>query len=546
MATNDLIEYIEQNHLEYQMVNILLYNHYGFSFLPVPEPQLIINSTNESFEVIGFGGINLLANGYRVPVFKLTDELKRFKYLNRARYHPEEIRAYIARSGSSIGIEMVFSRKRDRARLIRNAAFETFANWNKVETIEQFNLLYTESVTLYESRSRLGETPRFDYEKLLIDEAFSISANLAGIETERLYNTYRIKLAQAEKEIFNNRFALTGFHIDISESLGFLAVFEPIKPIKTSLEKPIVIIHDEDEIPNILYHIAFNLQATRMFIAVGYTYESGLDKLLPAIDSLNNNEGQMFELIVGDLSQYVKGKRCKSPNRATASLLNNLLKSKAISKLYTHPERFYHGKYYYIGNESTSYVIMGSSNVTLPAYQKNKELDVLYRFDRTKGTDPLEQEFLDWYEALKADCIELDELHEDMFPSNLDIDEEGNSYSNSLIRKITSEEEQDRFRYLESFSPSSIKDDVFSGKYYKPFRDYMLFVFPEKDISILEGFSYGNSCYIFGTTEVDRIKYQLSMKSKEQVRQADIFITSIPHDERYKQEIEQFMRTREK
>ncbi len=536
MDAKEIIAYIETNHLEYQMVSIMMFNTCGFAFLPVVNPRLVLHD-QDRLEVIGFNEINLFSNSSRTFTFPVTDEILSFKNLNRFLFHPEDIQAYIIRQGDIVGVEMMYSRKRDRVRLIRNAAFETFIAYNNIDTIEQFNNLYVHSKTVRMEKYKKGLSPNFSYDRLLIDDAISASIELAGEKTKRVFDAFKIRLAYAQNEIFNNRYAPTGFSVDLSDSISFSAEFKAIAPIRTVLERPISIVDDRDEIPDILYKLAYELQATELFIATGYMYESGLLRLLSAFSCMDNNTGCSVELIVGELYHYTQGKRCKSPNRATINALNSLMETGVVNRVYTYPSRFYHGKYYYISNGMISYIIMGSSNVTVSAYKKNKEFDVIYRFDRNNGIDPLEQDFLNWYSTLKKDCVKLDVIDERMFPSNLSIDEEGTSYGNTLLKRITDEEERNRFVFLEGYSPSRIEENAFKGKYYRPFRDYMLFIYQEQGVCVLEGFSYGNSCYVFGTTNVEILKHQIAMKSKERVRQSDLFITDIPHDDRYKDEI---------
>ena len=55
---------------------------------------------------------------------------------------------------------------------------------------------------------------------------------------------------------------------------------------------------------------------------------------------------------------------------------------------------------------------------------------------------------------------------------------------------------------------------------------------PQK-ISILEGFSYGNSCYVLSVDREDDVKKIIAWKSKEQVKNANEFIADFQHDAEY-------------
>ncbi len=308
---------------------------------------------------------------------------------------------------------MIYSRKRDGARAIRNAAFESFIGFNNIDTVEQFDRLYHKSEAIRKRGIKRGLGTN-EYHRYIEDRALLESIKLIGEDWDKVYAAYAIRLFASWNTVFSDRYAITKLTANISDTISFSAEYDPIAPIKTPLDKPISIVDSEDDIANILYRLSYDLRATRIFIATGYMFESGLSRLLPALYSMNNSEAYQAELIVGDLYKYAKGIKFKSPNRATASLLNTLQQAHIVTALYTYPASFYHGKFYYISNGKTSYVIMGSSNVTLSAFQKNKEFDVIYRFDNQNGLNPLEQEFVDWYNALKADCQKLEELDESL------------------------------------------------------------------------------------------------------------------------------------
>ena len=181
---------------------------------------------------------------------------------------------------------------------------------------------------------------------------------------------------------------------------------------------------------------------------------------------------------------------------------------------------------------------MGSSNITKPAYEKNYEFDVLYHFVRTDdGISSLEKQFLDWYQELVSNCVELDILDEKLFPSSTVQDESNDSSKSSFYRSLESEEERERYSLLEEYKPSRILEYTFKGNAYKVFKKYVLFEYAARGISILEGFSYGNSCYILSEDRGDAVKEIIAWKSKEQVKNTDAFIADIQHDSEYSRRI---------
>lgn len=326
-------------------------------------------------------------------------------------------------------------------------------------------------------------------------------------------------------------------------SISFSVKFIPLPEVKTLIDQDISIVDPDDKISDILYQIAVKIGANAFFAATGYTYDSGIRMLEPAIKCTRGiNESYYIELIIGDLQNYKPDIKQKCMNRKTAERINWLKDCHMLDHLYTYPDAFYHGKFYYISNGRISYVIVGSSNITESAYTKNRELDVMFRFERGEDGKPCEQEqmFLDWYADLKEKCVEIPRLNETLFSSNLIIDEAGNSSSPSILKKLTSEEERERYRFLESLCPSEVDEKMFyKKKEFKAFKGYIAFFYPENNITVLESFQYGNSCFVFGTTDEERIRMALARKSKEQVKQSDIYISNVNHDEDYQSELRQ-------
>lgn len=206
----------------------------------------------------------------------------------------------------------------------------------------------------------------------------------------------------------------------------------------------------------------------------------------------------------------------------------------------TYPEKFYHGKFYYISNGEITYIITGSSNVTSTAYRANKELDVIFRFD--EKNDPLLLEFEDWYLETKNRSMVINSLDLSLFESNLYKDDMGNKHGASYYRSLTSEEEKSRYRFLESHNPTRVELTLFDRKRdFKAFSKYVAFVFEEKEITILESFSYGNSSYIFSTSDNKELQEKLCRKSKDQAQKESFFISNVPHDYLYEETINKIM-----
>lgn len=114
--------------------------------------------------------------------------------------------------------------------------------------------------------------------------------------------------------------------------------------------------------------------------AVGFVYESGLriiENELKLIAQRNNSD---IEMIIGALQHF----DCKNPgtkiDRTTVKKINEMMDNLGV-KVYTYQPSFYHGKYYYLQNGTRGYVIVGSSNISNTAFNKNYELDIIHTFN---------------------------------------------------------------------------------------------------------------------------------------------------------------------
>lgn len=80
---------------------------------------------------------------------------------------------------------------------------------------------------------------------------------------------------------------------------------------------------------------------------------------------------------------------------------------------------------------------------------------------------------------------------------------------------------------LEKYNPNRISEYIFKGNANKAFKKYVLFEYAARGISILEGFSYGNSCYVLSGDRENVVKKIITWKSKEQLKNTDQFIADI-------------------
>lgn len=541
MNSKELIQYMEDNNLEYELLNILMFNEYDFHFIPILEPKL--DRKGNSYSILCTQDINLLSSDYQIPSFQIDEmPLKRWnKYMN----HPEHLYAYSIRNANDVAVVLFYDRGQDAIANVRNSAFEDFVDISKIDSVESLKDCIRKAKQIRNKKYKKGlarQTGIYDVD-LLFDNKLRSSINKCGDSFDDVRGSYCIRLLEAEKQIFDNRYISVNNEMyfigeETLDSILFSVEFVPIEPVITPLDKKVSIIDRADKIPNILYRIAVDIEADVFYAATGYAFESGIQMLVPVLTCVKgNNKPHSIDISIGSLNTYREGVKQKKTNRITAAKLNWLKDCFLIDHLYTHPEKFYHGKFYYISNGKTTYAIIGSSNITESAYIRNRELDVIFRFDEGEDSQ-FKNSINEWYEAFRNDCRELPRLDEDMFVSNLIVDEEGNSSGSQLYRTLTSEEEKERYRFLESLAPGKIDETAFKKKKeFKAFRDYVVFSFPNKHISIIEGFSYGNSCYIFSTDNVDVLKREIAQKSKRQVQESIYYISNIAHGENYQNDV---------
>ena len=561
MSAKELIRYIEDNNLELQMLDILLFNDCGFEFVPLYKPRIKpmidMDETGVTrYSIVGDDDRNVLNSDYQVSVFEMPDEIRPKKW-NKFINHPEHLHAYMSRFDDWFKCEVIYSRSSSFSEQIRNEAFEDFVECSGISNIKEFNALaqkatknrneYGRHILTRNKGNKKVDMDNMNFEHIFFDERVFNSIIHNHEDLDEITRIYLERLICAEQDIYLERYVYVGLMIcQTTEcSVSFIEKFVPPTDITTSLGKDLTIIDKYDQIPNILYQIAIKIGANVFFAATGYAYDSGILMLEPVTICTKahaSGKEHTTELVVGDLQNYRPEEKQRSMNRKTAERINWMLDSHELDNLYTYPDSFYHGKFYYISNGRITYVIVGSSNITESAYTKNRELDVMFRFERGEDGQPCEREqmFLDWYADLKEKCVEIPRLDETLFSSNLLIDEAGNSSSSSILKKLTSEEERERYRFLESLCPSSVDEKMFyKKKEFKAFRGYIAFFYPENNITVLESFQYGNSCFVFGTTDEERIRMALMRKSKEQVKQSDIYISNVNHDEDYQSELHQ-------
>lgn len=570
MSTEELVKYVSDNNLEYQAINMVMFNEIGFSFIPVENPT--IDRVDGTLGFMG-NGYNMLSSGEHTQFFfpdpflfaddYMSENYRKFLgVINKMCSHKEHVYAYVARTKDEVWGSYIYNRKSDGIKKIRNEILADFIEYANITTVKELNEYISKALEIKKNKYQKANLKNMlnkcslncTKPHLLIDDLFLKSVKkVDDIDSENFKAAYWGRIAEAEVDVFNNRSFPIGhtyhmLHDDIGNVIGIGFQVRYISPpsIKTDLSKDMVIVSREDKISDILCSIVLKMDKNEIQfkVATGYVYESGINLLEPIYQMLGSRVlaglgVSKMELIIGALQKYDGNRKVKELNYATAEKINAMIETGYLDDVYTYPNSFYHGKYYYISNGEESYVITGSSNVTESAFCNNFELDVLYHFKREKGiVCEMEQAFIDWYDKLKSECISFTELNSNLFPRNIYADEKGTVPNDSLRKELSDPEEQERYDFLMSYNPAKI-DRAFLKRRrdMRPFKGYIIFEYPQYNITILESFKFGNACYIFGTCDIHKIESILQGKTKEAVKESELYLTHIEHTEVYKDEL---------
>ncbi|MBO5302662.1 MAG: phospholipase D family protein [Lachnospiraceae bacterium] len=580
---HELLEYIVKNGLEYQAMNMVMFNDIGFCFMPVLYPTIIKENGLMSF-CGGKKQYSLLSSKnstYMVFAPELIDDEYRdedfdkyISFVNKMCAHPEHLYGYTARHKDNVWGGYIYIKKSKEVGIeeIRNLIILDFLEQASINSIAELHKYIDNSFNIRAKKYDVNKVNLsqemiengvndFTALGLLLDSKFINSLKKAEEDNETyVYTQYFARLIKAEEEVFKNRtmpintsvIQIINLTTDRLYGVGFQTQFKEAIKIETDISKDVSIVNKNDKISDIIFNIILELNANSLefYAATGYVYESGLSMLEPVYQALMwqcfaGKGYSKIELTIGALQNYNGIKKMNELNYATAERINNMIDKGYIDGVYTYPNAFYHGKFYYISNGELSYVITGSSNITESAYCSNYELDMLYRFERKDGVmSELEKSFVDWYIGFKKKCIMFDRLDSNLFPRNMNIDEIGKNKNDSLRRKITIPEERERYDLLMSYQPAKIDERTLKNKRdIRPFKGYIIFVYPQYNLTLLESFEFGNACYIFGTCNITKIENTLIGKTRENVKKSDLYLTHIEHNEKYAYILEEVIKS---
>ena len=244
------------------------------------------------------------------------------------------------------------------------------------------------------------------------------------------------------------------------------------------------------------------MKIKKITIACGYCFASGL-KLIRDVCEPALLSDIPFEMYVGSLQNYdesIADNLITGIDISTVKILNRYLSFQNF-KLYTCPDRFYHGKLYMFENEDRALIIMGSSNISRSAFVSNYELNIIID---VSNSNALYKNFTYWVGQLRYYSKGIESMNENMFGANeikLDgsvlIKHISTESMKSKIRQLSNSEVQYRLNLWMSFSPDIIAEDL--GILSLP--NYFVFVYRKYNLIVLESFEAGNAYYCLKSSE---------------------------------------------
>lgn len=278
-------------------------------------------------------------------------------------------------------------------------------------------------------------------------------------------------------------------------------------------------------VSELLFDLAKEIGANKFYAAVGFTFQSGLRMLYPLINYINNNSGKI-ELITGSLQGFMGGNKTTKIDKSTVKFLNSLCEDKNFS-LFTHTDRFYHGKYYYLASDEKAYVVIGSSNISKTAFLDNYELDVLVELNTIDGTN----QFVKWYENFRSQCIAIEELDENIY-SDFKWESELEIYNTKVVKRMSNYEigkkidelsdEETKFR-LNAWM-NHLPAEIYSDLGIASLQEYIVLLYPNRGLAVFESFVPENAYYIFKYYDFDILLENVSKLTKTQMIATSSFL----------------------
>lgn len=308
------------------------------------------------------------------------------------------------------------------------------------------------------------------------------------------------------------------------------------------------IILQKNTIDRVINSIIQKKEIINFYAATGFVFSSGLKLLQESFDKIKERKGECT-IVIGALINYLNNIKSDKIDRKTIKYLNNLLGKNKI-KIFSYIDSFYHGKIYYLSDQNNSYVIIGSSNISKTAFHTNCEVDILNIIPKESEQDTA---FHQWFENFINSCQQIEYLDENKFEDfernrELDIFEKNNKNIIALseikkrINSLTDEETQFRFNIWMNHNPDLVLENISI----EALKQYIMFVFSEKEIVVFESFEPQNAFYVFGCPKgIDDLISNISKLTKTQMVLSEWYVdrgNHIVNKDRLKQRIDRLFK----
>ncbi len=306
--------------------------------------------------------------------------------------------------------------------------------------------------------------------------------------------------------------------ITVSEGEALKSYYESILENTSDNPDKSYIINWKDDLSKHINCICETIAIKYLNIAIGFAFKSGLDLIKDSFNAVVKNKG-VVRAIVGSLQKYDEDNKVNilGMDANTAIYINKLLINGVM--LRTFQENFYHGKYYWLEGESFTCVIIGSSNISSSGFKANRELNMLYVFDKSSSKY---EEFKGWFDSFWNECISINRLDPQCFSnfeteynpiSSLKITKIEENYLKRKLLSLSDEEVKLRFNIWLSKNPNNIYTDLGINS----LQNYLLFEYKDFNLMIFESFDPGNGYYYFYNQEMHSLISLLQQATKSEI-----------------------------
>lgn len=298
MTSIQLCDYIEKNNLLFDAVQMLVFNTYGFYFVPLCKPRLV-QSTGERLPHFAFSanGYNVLESEYQFQTMML--DISTIKGGSQLLNHPDHLYAYVSMYQDNVTLEYHYNRRSTGRITLLKSALNNFMESTGIDSVEKMLRCMEEAKRrMVNTVAPLSKypTPQIGDEKVLFcnEVIDSYIKKHTRNNSARIMALFRKGIALAESH-YHSELCITsdatvtfpGYDEIKNEGRisGIVAQMTnfPKVPIKTPLDREITIVSRDDRISDVLYNAALEIRATDYLFAVGYAYDSGLHLLAPAM-----------------------------------------------------------------------------------------------------------------------------------------------------------------------------------------------------------------------------------------------------------------------